>query len=150
VVGRCEHSPRREEAAMAESRVYHEFNPTSGVLQRGAREAEQAPPASEPTAAVPHAVIRRYEGLDPRTVDEVARRVNEGLVPLLSQLPGFVAYCALDAGGGVVASITICADQAGADEATRTAAVWAKEHLASLVPKLPEFTAGKIIAYTVK
>jgi hypothetical protein len=80
----------------------------------------------------------------------VARRVNEGLVPIISQLPGFVAYCALHTGGDVVAPITIFEDQAGADESSRRAATWVKEHLASLVPNPPQFTAGKVIAYKVQ
>ena len=98
----------------------------------------------------PYAVIRRYEGLDPRSIDEVARQVNEGLLPIISQIPGFVAYCALNTGGGVVASISVFEDRAGADESTRKAAVWVKQHLAALVPNPPQFTAGKVIAYKVK
>jgi hypothetical protein len=36
-----------------------------------------------------YATVRRYEGVtDPR---EATRRVNEGFVPLISQVPGFVA-----------------------------------------------------------
>ena len=37
----------------------------------------------------------------------------------LSQIPGFVSYCALHTGGDVVASISIFEDRAGADESTR-------------------------------
>jgi hypothetical protein len=49
-----------------------------------------------------YAVIRRYEGV--QSVDEVVRRVNEGLAPLISQVPGYVSYWGIDAGGGTVAS----------------------------------------------
>jgi len=98
----------------------------------------------------PYAVIRRYAGLDPRAVDEVARRVNEELVPIISQIPGFVAYCALHTGADVVASISIFEDQAGADESTTKTAVWVKQHLASLVPNPPQFTAGHVIASKFK
>ena len=98
----------------------------------------------------PYAVIRRYAGLDPRSVDELARRVNQELLPIISQIPGFVAYCALHTGGDVVASISIFEDQAGADESTRKTAIWVKRHLAGLVPNPPQFTAGEIIAYKVK
>ena len=37
-----------------------------------------------------YATVRRYEGVTNPT--EAARRVNEGFVPLISQIPGFVAY----------------------------------------------------------
>jgi hypothetical protein len=135
---------------MSDSRAFNEFEPPSQILQPGSQEAGQAPRAGESTAEGLHAVIRRYEGLDPRSIDEVARRVNEGLVPIISQIPGFVAYCALDAGSGVVASITVFEDRAGADESTRKAAGWVKQHLAALVPNPPQFTAGRVIAYTGK
>jgi hypothetical protein len=43
-----------------------------------------------------HATVRRYEGVtDP---SEAGRRVNEGFVPLISQIPGFVALYLVDAG----------------------------------------------------
>ena len=52
-----------------------------------------------------YAVVRRYDGVtDPA---EAARRVQEGFVPLLREAPGFVAYYALDAGGGVIVSISV-------------------------------------------
>ena len=44
-----------------------------------------------------YAAIRRYL-TDPDSIDEVARRVNEGFVPLVSDMQGFVAYFALNAG----------------------------------------------------
>src|SRR6516162_276130 len=50
-----------------------------------------------------YATVRCFENVtDPR---EVARRVNEGLVPLISQIPGCLAYSWVDAGGGVMVSI---------------------------------------------
>ncbi len=48
-----------------------------------------------------YAAVRRYEGVtDP---GEAGRRVAEGFVPLLKDIPGFVAYYWVDAGGGVMA-----------------------------------------------
>lgn len=45
-----------------------------------------------------YAVVRRYDGVtDPA---EAGRRVSEGFVPLLSRVPGFVAYYWVDAGRG--------------------------------------------------
>ena len=43
-----------------------------------------------------YATTRRYEGVtDPA---EAGRRVNESWVPLISKMPGFVAYYWADAG----------------------------------------------------
>jgi len=50
-----------------------------------------------------YAVVRRYDGVT--DLAEAARRVQEGFIPLLREVPGFVAYYALDAGGGVIVSL---------------------------------------------
>jgi len=41
-----------------------------------------------------YATVRRYEGAsDP---SEVKRPVNEGFIPIISEMPGFVAYSLAD------------------------------------------------------
>lgn len=96
-----------------------------------------------------YASVRRYDGVDPGSVDEVMRLVGEegGFASIISKAPGFIAYYALDAGDGVVASISVFEDQAGAEESNRMAADWVKEHLASLLPNPPEVTAGEIVVH---
>ena len=91
-----------------------------------------------------YATIRRYEGVT--NPSEAARRVNEGFVPLISQIPGFVAYYWVDAGGGVMISASVFQDQAGAEESNRRAADWVQQNLASLLPNPPQITAGEIVA----
>ena len=44
--------------------------------------------------------IRRYEGVDPASLDEIFQLVEEGFVPIISEGPGFIAYYALDLGQG--------------------------------------------------
>ncbi len=87
--------------------------------------------------------VRHYE-MDAETVDELMRRVEEGFVPIISNAPGFIAYYVLDAGEGVVASISIFTDQAGAEESNRMAADYVKQNLATLLQSLPEITAGEV------
>jgi len=82
--------------------------------------------------------------MDAEAVDELMRRVEEGFVPIISNAPGFIAYYALDAGEGVVASISIFTDQAGAEESNRMAVDYVKENLAALLQFLPEITAGEV------
>ena len=36
-----------------------------------------------------HATVRRYDGVDESRRDELAKKVNEALIPRLSKLPGF-------------------------------------------------------------
>ena len=95
-----------------------------------------------------YATIRRYEGAtDPR---ETGRRVNEGFVPIISQIPGFVALYLVDAGGGVMISTSVFQDQSGAEESNKRAADYVREKLASLLPKPPQITAGEVVAHKAK
>ncbi|MFF4306404.1 hypothetical protein ACWDFR_29540 [Streptomyces sp. 900105755] len=77
---------------------------------------------------------------------EAGRRVDEGFVPLLRQVPGFVAYYWVDAGDGVMLSTSVYDDQAGAEESVRRAAAFVRDQLASLLPNPPQVTAGQVVA----
>ena len=73
-----------------------------------------------------YATVRRYEGVtDPR---EAGRRVNESFVPLISQLPGFVAYSWVDAGDGVMISTGVFQDRASGEESDRKAVDWVRQN----------------------
>ncbi|MET8537797.1 hypothetical protein ACFRCW_43940 [Streptomyces sp. NPDC056653] len=92
-----------------------------------------------------YAVVRRYEGVtDPA---EAGRQVNEGFLPLLRQVQGFVAYYWVDAGGGVMVSTSVFQDPAGAEESTDRAADFVRDRLASLLPSPPQVTAGEVVAH---
>ena len=91
-----------------------------------------------------YATVRRYEGVtDPR---QAARRVQEGFVPLISQVRGFVAYYWIDAGGGVMISTSVFQDRAGAEESNRRAPDFVRQHLAPLLPNPPQISAGEVVA----
>jgi hypothetical protein len=92
-----------------------------------------------------YATVRRFEGvIDP---PEVARRVNAGLVQLISEIPGCLAYYWADAGDQVMLSTSLFADGAGAAEADRRAPVWVNQHIAVLLPNPPQITAGEVVAH---
>ncbi|WP_055715341.1 hypothetical protein [Streptomyces torulosus] len=91
-----------------------------------------------------YAAVRRYEGVtDPA---EAARLVNEGFVPLMRQVPGFVAYYWVDAGDGVMVSTSVFQDRAGAEESISRASDFVRDNLASLLPDPPEVMAGEVVA----
>jgi hypothetical protein len=92
-----------------------------------------------------HAAIRLYQ-VDPGSVDEVRRRVNEGFLPIIKDASGFQAYYALDAGGGRVATVSVFEDRAGAQESIRMAADYIRQNMASLVPNPPEVLEGEVFA----
>ena len=90
-----------------------------------------------------HVAIRRYR-TDPASVDEVMRQVNEGFIPIIKASNGFLAYYALRAGAGEIATVSVFEDQAGAEESIRMAADWVRGNLAALLPNPPEVIAGEV------
>lgn len=93
-----------------------------------------------------YAAIRRYH-TDPASVDEITRRINEGFIPRIKDVEGFLAYYVVDAGAGEIATVSVFEDQAGAEESTRSAADWVRQNLAELLPDPPEVMTGEVGAY---
>ena len=94
-----------------------------------------------------YASIRRYK-TSLGAAAEIAQRVNQGFVPIISKAPGFIAYHLVDAGNDVVATVSVFQDQAGAEESNRMAADWVKSSIASLLSGPPEITAGTVTVHT--
>ena len=90
-----------------------------------------------------YGVMRRYK-FNPGDVAEVTRRVREGLVPQITSAPGFAIYTVLDAGEGVVVSLSAFTDRASAEASTQQALAWAREHLGSFHPQPPQVISGEI------
>jgi len=91
-----------------------------------------------------YAAVRRYEGITDDS--EAGRLVGESFVPLLKQVPGFIAYYWIDAGDGVMASLSLFEDQAGADRSVEVAHAWVAESAPSLFPNPPRVTEGQVVA----
>lgn len=91
-----------------------------------------------------YGAVRRYEGI---TNDaEAGRLVRESFVPLLEHVPGFIAYYWIDAGDGVMASLSLFEGQEGADKSVEIAHAWVAEHAATLFPNPPRVTEGPVVA----
>jgi hypothetical protein len=92
-----------------------------------------------------YVAVRRYEGAtDPQ---RVAQLVDEIFVPIISELPGFVAYYAVDAGDGVVLSTSVFEHKDAEEQSTFLAGEFVAEHLATLLPNPPQITAGEVLTY---
>lgn len=91
-----------------------------------------------------YAVIRRYH-FDPGNAEEINHRIKDIFVHLLRKTPGFEAYYWLDTSEGQGASISVFSNQAGAEESTRIASNFVKDHLASLLGT-PEVIQGDVHA----
>ena|SRR5438128_1094481 len=88
------------------------------------------------------ATIRRYQG-KPGNTEEVIRRVQQGLIPMLTIRRGFVSYHAIDAGNDVAISVSIYADRAAAEAANQSTASWVKQNLGDLVGPA-DVTVGEV------
>ena len=92
-----------------------------------------------------YVAVRRYEGAtDPQKVGQL---VDEIFVPIISELPGFVAYYAVDAGDGVVLSTSVFEHKDAEEQSTFLAGEFVAEHLATLLPNPPQITAGEVLTY---
>src|SRR5688572_10548128 len=95
-----------------------------------------------------HATIRRYDGVDQSKTDELKRKINETLIPKLSQLPGFGGYYVIESDNGVFTSVGLFGTSAQADESSRVAATWVREEKLELtLPNPPKVTGGEVFAH---
>lgn len=97
------------------------------------------------------ATIRRYEAIDQARTSEVVKQADQTLLPTLSELPGFSGYYLIEAGNGVMSSISFFDTSAHADESTRVASDWVRENkLETALPNPPKITSGEIVAHRTR
>jgi hypothetical protein len=95
-----------------------------------------------------HATVRRYEGIDQSSKDELTRKVRESLMPNLSKLPGFGGYFLIESENGVLTSFGLFDNSAQSEESTRVAANWVRDQkLETIVPNAPKITSGEVVAH---
>ena len=94
-----------------------------------------------------YGVVRRFEGVtDSQKVVQVDK---EGFLPIISEMPGFVAYYLVDAGDGVTVSTSVFEHKDAEEQSTFRAGEFVAEHLEPLMPNPPQVTAGEVVAYKV-
>jgi hypothetical protein len=82
-----------------------------------------------------YVAVRRYEGVtDPQKAGQL---VDEGFVPLISEIPGFIAYYWVDAGDGVMVSTSVFEHKDAEEQTNFVAGEFVQEHLAPLLPNRP-------------
>ena len=95
-----------------------------------------------------YVAVRRFEGVrDPQKVAQVA---EEGFLPIISEIPGFVAYYLVDAGDWVTVSTSVFEHKDAEEQSTFLAGEFVEEHLAPLMPNPPQVTAGEVVAYKAR
>lgn len=76
---------------------------------------------------------------------EVARRIEEQFVPQMRAVTGYIAYYLVDVGDDEVSSISIFADQTGAEQANQMASAWTKQSLGDVIAGPLEARAGQVL-----
>jgi hypothetical protein len=97
-----------------------------------------------------HAILRRYEGVESSRTVELTRKVDDELIPKLKELPGFSGYYLIEAGNGVMTSISLFDTAEQADKSSRIASNWVRdEKLETALPNAPKITVGEVVVRDV-
>jgi len=81
--------------------------------------------------------------------EELTRRIKDGAIPIISDVPGFMAYYVVYAPDDTVTAISIFNDYAGAEESNRRALAWIEQNLAPLLTGQATALAGPVIVHTL-
>jgi hypothetical protein len=97
------------------------------------------------------ATIRRYESIDQSRKSELVKKVDENLLPTLSELPGFNGYSLIDAGNGIMTSVDFFDTAAQAEESTGVVSSWLREQkLDSVFSAPPKTTSGTVVVHKTR
>jgi hypothetical protein len=93
-----------------------------------------------------YGTIRRYDVTDTTRSSELVDKVKDRLVPKLSELPGFSGFFLIDAGNGIMSSVSFFDTEAHAEESTQVASNWVREsELQKVLPNPPKITIGEVV-----
>jgi hypothetical protein len=92
------------------------------------------------------ATIRRYDSIDQARTREIARKIDESLLPELSELPGFGGYYLIDGGSGGMSSIGFFDTAEQVDRSYRVTSGWLRENKLERVHLKPtKTTTGEVV-----
>jgi len=81
--------------------------------------------------------------------EELARRIKEGAIPIISDVEGFKAYYVVYAPDDTVTAISIFNNHAGAEESNRRMVAWIEKDLSPLLTGAATAVAGPVIVHTL-
>ena len=81
--------------------------------------------------------------------EELAVRIKEGAIPIISDVPGFKAYYVVYAPDDTVTAISIFDSYEGAAESNRRALAWIERSLSPLLTAPATAVAGPVIVHTL-
>lgn len=95
-----------------------------------------------------YAAIRQAKA-KPGHAEELTRTIKEGAIPIISDVPGFMAYYVVYAPDDTVTAISIFDNAAGAEESNRRGLAWIQENLTPLMIGSATAVAGPVIVHTL-
>ncbi|MGO4711245.1 antibiotic biosynthesis monooxygenase [Bradyrhizobium sp. 2TAF24] len=118
--------------------------PLRGSGFRDAAVAGQPSDREEPM----YAAIRQAKA-KAGAAEELARRIKEGAIPIISDVEGFMGYYVIYAPDDTVTAISIFNNHAGAEESNRRGLAWIEQNLGPLLVGPATATAGPVIVHTL-
>ena len=94
-----------------------------------------------------YATLRRVK-INPERPTRSTSHFEAAFVPLVSNLSGFVAFYLIDQ-GETMATFSVFADQAVAEQANQQAAAWVRENLAGLIAGPLKLGIGEVAIHKV-
>jgi hypothetical protein len=82
------------------------------------------------------------------TAEELARRIKEGAIPIISDVEGFMAYYVVYAGDDTVTAISLFNRYEQAEEANRRVLAWIQQNVEPLLVGEAKAVAGPVIVHT--
>jgi hypothetical protein len=103
---------------------------------------------NEETAKEVYAAIRQGKA---RTgvAEELAVRIKEGAIPIISDVPGFKAYYVVYAPDDTVTAISIFDNYEAAEESNRRGLAWIEQNLGPLLSGPVTAVAGPVIVHSL-
>ncbi len=93
-----------------------------------------------------YTVIRKYD-IVPGMVEEFIQHVQETLVPIINQVPGFKEYALVEIGGNEVAAISTFESLDDAKTCAHITASWIAEHTELFIQGFTKLMAGNVSVY---
>jgi len=92
-----------------------------------------------------HTSVRRYEGVT--HPQEASKKVQEGFVPLISAMPGFIEYQWVDLGQGAMLSISVFETLETAIDSNHAASSWVAKNLPAVMASAPRIENGRVVVH---